>query len=232
MQIIDILDEVSRQYDLDSHLIIGILKRAVREELGLAEVVDRFSGDKLEIFEYFVDKKNNKRLKRVKITQKKLAYVRDRMYRLIVKEIMNLRFSTLKSRLRKDVVIRGEILSISKNGLNVKTKFGDAFAPLNLLSQNELEKGKYKAGNIFDFHVYKISLKKDRINIVLDRVSKELTKHIVQNLLGNDVNILFIQRMFGERIKIYLDKEPSEEEKELVELTFSEKIVFKTSRGV
>ena len=75
-------------------------------------------------------------------------------------------------------------------------------------------------------------MKKDRINIVLDRVSKELTKHIVQNLLGNDVNILFIQRMFGERIKIYLDKEPSEEEKELVELTFSEKIVFKTSRGV
>lgn len=232
MQIIDILDEVSRQYDLDSHVVIGILKRAVREELGLAEVVDRFSGDKLEIFEYFVDKKNNKRLKRVKITQKKLAYVRDRMYRLIVKEIMNLRFSTLKSRLRKDVVIRGEILSISKNGLNVKTKFGDAFAPVNLLSRNELEKGKYKAGNIFDFHVYKISLKKDRINIVLDRVSKELTKHIVQNLLGNDVNILFIQRMFGERIKIYLDKEPSEEEKELVELTFSEKIVFKTSRGV
>lgn len=232
MQIIDILEEVSRQYDLDSHLIIGILKRAVREELGLAEVVDRFSGEKLEIFEYFVDKKNNKRLKRVKITQKKLAYVRDRMYRLIVKEIMNLRFSTLKSRLRKDLVIRGEILSISKNGLNVKTKFGDAFAPLNLLSKNELEKGKYKAGNIFDFHVYKISLKKDRINIVLDRVSKELTKHIVQTLLGNDVNILFIQRMFGERIKIYLDKEPSEEEKELVELTFSEKIVFKTSRGV
>lgn len=232
MQIIDILDEVSRQYDLDSHVVIGILKRAVREELGLAEVVDRFSGDKLEIFEYFVDKKNNKRLKRVKITQKKLAYVRDRMYRLIVKEIMNLRFSTLKSRLRKDVVIRGEILSISKNGLNVKTKFGDAFAPLNLLSQNELERGKYKAGNIFDFHVYKISLKKDRINIVLDRVSKELTKHIVQTLLGSDVNILFIQRMFGERIKIYLDREPSEEEKELVELTFSEKIVFKTSRGV
>lgn len=232
MQIIDILDEVSRQYDLDSHSIIGILKRAVREELGLAEVVDRFSDEKLEIFEYFVDKKNNKRLKRVKITQKKLAYVRDRMYRLIVKEIMNLRFSTLKSRLRKDLVIRGEIVSISKNGLNVKTKFGDAFAPLNLLSKNELEKGKYKAGNIFDFHVYKISLKKDRINIILDRVSKELTKHIVQTLLGNDVNILFIQRMFGERIKIYLDKEPSEEEKELVELTFSEKIVFKTSRGV
>lgn len=56
MTILDVLDEVSRQYDVDSYTIVRCLKRAVRDELGLGEVFDNYKDGKLDFYEVFVDK--------------------------------------------------------------------------------------------------------------------------------------------------------------------------------
>jgi len=227
MTILDILDEVSRQYDIDNFKIINILKRAVCEELGLSEIIDQYIEGTIVLFEYFIDKQNKRRIKRVKITQKKLAYIRDRMYHLMIDDCIKTRYSTIKQSIQRGRIVRGEIISACERGIGIKTKYGDAFAPLNLLNKIEIEKGIYKIGESFDFHVYKIALKKDRINIVLDRVSKSLTEHIIHTVLGDEKNIYSIKRMFGERIKVYLDKEPNDEEKEILGLMFTEKIFYK-----
>jgi len=227
MTILDVLDEVSRQYDVDSYTIVRCLKRAVRDELGLGEVFDNYKDGKLDFYEVFVDKNNQQKQRRVKITQKRLNYVRDRLYRYIIEENTQERLENIKSSLAADKVVRGKIVSKSDYGLEISTKFGKAFAPMNLLNPKEIEDGRYKIGIDLNFHIHKLGIKKNKINIVLDRVSKFLTEHIIKEVLGDGYTIYTMQRMFGKRIKIYIDKEPSKEERELLSMSLNEKVKFK-----
>ena len=227
MTILDVLDEVSRQYDVDSYTIVRCLKRAVRDELGLGEVFDNYKDGKLDFYEVFVDKNNQQKQRRVKITQKRLNYVRDRLYRYIIEENTQERLENIKSSLAADKVVRGKIVSKSDYGLKISTKFGKAFAPMNLLNPKEIEDGRYKIGIDLNFHIHKLGIKKNKINIVLDRVSKFLTEHIIKEVLGDGYTIYTMQRMFGKRIKIYIDKEPSKEERELLSMSLNEKVKFK-----
>ena len=227
MTILDVLDEVSRQYDVDSYTIVHCLKRAVRDELGLGEVFDNYKDGKLDFYEMFVDKNNQQKQRRVKITQKRLNYVRDRLYRYIIEKNTQERLEAIKSSLAADKVVRGKIVSKSDYGLEISTKFGKAFAPMNLLNPKEIEDGRYKIGIDLNFHIHKLGIKKNKINIVLDRVSKFLTEHIIKEVLGDGYTIYTMQRMFGKRIKIYIDKEPSKEERELLSMSLNEKVKFK-----
>ncbi|AII15589.1 hypothetical protein CIG1485E_a0064 (plasmid) [Campylobacter iguaniorum] len=227
MTILDVLDEVSRQYDVDSYTIVRCLKRAVRDELGLGEVFDNYKDGKLDFYEVFVDRNNRQKQRRVKITQKRLNYVRDRLYRYIIEENTQERLEAIKGTLENDKVVRGKIVSKTDYGLEVSTRYGKAFAPMNLLNPKELEEGRYKIGIDLNFHIHKLGIKKNKINIVLDRVSKFLTEHIIKEVLGNRYTIYTMQRMFGKRIKIYIDREPSQEERELLSMSLDEKVKFK-----
>lgn len=227
MTILDVLDEVSRQYDVDSYTIVRCLKRAVRDELGLGEVFDNYKDGKLDFYEVFVDRNNRQKQRRVKITQKRLNYVRDRLYRYIIEENTQERLEAIKGTLENDKVVRGKIVSKTDYGLEVSTRYGKAFAPMNLLNPKELEEGRYKIGIDLNFHIHKLGIKKNKINIVLDRVSKFLTEHIIKEVLGDGYTIYTMQRMFGKRIKIYIDKEPSKEERELLSMSLNEKVKFK-----
>lgn len=227
MTILDIFDEVSRQYDVDSSIIIGCLKRAIRDEFKFGEVIDTYSNGKLELYEIFFDKNNKEKRKRIKITQKRLNYVRDRLYKYILDTNIQDRLQIIRNSIPKNKVLRGKIISNNEYGLEISTKFGKAFAPVKLLNPNELKQNKYKEGNELNFHVHKLGIKKQKINLVLDRVSKVLTEHIIKEVLGEEYEIYFFQRMFGKRVKIYLDKEPSKEERELLSMSFDEKVRIK-----
>lgn len=227
MTILDVLDEVTRQYDVDSYTIVSCLKRAVRDELGLGEVFDSYKDGKLDLFEKFIDQNGKEKTRRVKITQKRLNYVRDRLYKYIIEENTKERLEIIKKNLSSDKVIRGKIISKNEYGLEISTKYGKAFAPNNLLNPKEVEEGKYKVEADLNFHIYKLGIKKNKINIVLDRVSKFLTEHIIKEVLGDKYTIYTMQRMFGKRIKIYIDKEPTQEERELLSMSLNEKVKFK-----
>ncbi|MDY0315886.1 MAG: hypothetical protein RBR32_12495 [Bacteroidales bacterium] len=227
MTILDVLEEVSRQYDVDSYVIVSCLKRAVRDELGLGEVVDNYKDGKLELFEVFVGINGQQKTRRLKITQKRLNYVRDRLYKYLIEENTKERLESIKNSLENDKVIRGKIVSKNDYGLEISTKFGKAFAPVNLLNPKEFLENKYKIGIDLNFHIHKLGIKKNKINIVLDRVSKYLTEHIIKEVLGDGYTIYTMQRMFGKRIKIYIDKEPSNEERELLSMSLNEKVKFK-----
>lgn len=227
MTILDVLEEVSRQYDVDSYIIVSCLKRAVRDELGLGEVIDNYKDGKLELFEVFSGEFGQQKTRRVKITQKRLNYVRDRLYRYLIEENTKERLESIKNSLTSDKVVRGKIVSKNDYGLEISTKYGKAFAPANLLNPKELEEGRYKIGIDLNFHIHKLGIKKNKINMVLDRVSKYLTEHIIKEVLGNGYTIYTMQRMFGKRIKIYINKEPSQEERELLSMSLNEKVKFK-----
>lgn len=227
MTIMDIMDEVSRQYDVDSHSIIGCLKRVIRDEFHLGELLDIYENEKLSLYEEYVGKNNQKKRRRLKITQKKLNYIRDRLYRCVISESNNERLKNIKSLIGKEKVLVGEIASKNNYGFEIHTKFGKAFAPFGLLNSVELEGGRYQIGTRLNFHIHKIGIKKDRLNIVLDRVSKSLTKHIIKEILGDEYTIYTLQRMFGKRTKIYLNRQPTEEEVELLTMSLNEKIIFR-----
>lgn len=227
MTILDVLEEVSQQYDVDIYIIVSCLKRAVRDELRLGEVIDNYKNGKLELFEVFSGNFGQQKTRRVKITQKRLSYVRDRLYQYLIEENTKERLTFIKNSLASNKVIRGKIVSKNDYGFNIVTKYGKAFAPVNLLNPKELEDEKYKIGIELNFHIYKLGIKKNKINMVLDRVSKRLTEYIIKEVLGDGYVIYTMERMFGKRIKIYINKEPSQEEKELLSMILNEKVKFK-----
>lgn len=185
MTILDVLDEVTRQYDVDSYTIVSCLKRAVRDELGLGEVFDSYKDGKLDLFEKFIDQNGKEKTRRVKITQKRLNYVRDRLYKYIIEENTKERLEIIKKNLSSDKVIRGKIISKNEYGLEISTKYGKAFAPNNLLNPKEVEEGKYKVEADLNFHIYKLGIKKNKINIDTGVIS--MNKMLV------DTGILFIR---------------------------------------
>jgi len=195
--------------------------------LSLGEVFDNYKDEKLNFFEVFVDRNNRQKQRRVKITQKRLNYVRDRLYAYIIEESSKERLEAIKNSFKKNRVLRGKIVTKKDYGLEVDTKYGKAFAPINLLNPKELQEGRYKIGVWLNFHIHKLGIKKNKINIVLDRVSKVLTLYIIKEVLGDEYTIYTMQRMFGKRIKIYIKKEPSFEQAELLSLSLNEKVKFK-----
>ncbi|WP_187648697.1 hypothetical protein [Nitrosophilus labii] len=227
MTVLDLLNEVSRSYDVDSFTIMKILKETIKEDLNLGELIDSFDGKNYTIYELYVNKDGSRKKRKVHITQNRLLKIRDKFYKNMIDAYVRDKIKTIKNDIGKDKVIRGKIIDTTDKGLLVFTKYGNAFAPKNLLNPKELNDGKYTKETELYFHVHKLSKKKGRVNIVLDRVSKKLTEYIIREIIGNDYRIYAIERKFGYRTKIYIGKMPSKQEIELVRLSLGEKVIFK-----
>lgn len=227
MTLLEVLNEVAKQYEVEDYTVISCLKRAVRDELGLGEVLEDYRDGKLNLFEIFIDQHGKEKTRRVTLTQKRLNGVRDRLYACIIEENTKARLEAIKKSLPRDRIVRGKMVSNKAWGWQVATRYGKAFAPARLLNPKEVQEGKYKAGAEVDFHVYKLGIKKNRMNMVLDRVSQSLTRHIIKEVLGEGYIIYSLQRRFGKHLKLYINKEPSQDEKTLLSMTFNEKIKFK-----
>jgi len=227
LDVIELVDEISRRYDIDHITVLSLLKETIREYLNLGEIIDEYKNGKYVLYEYFIDRKTGRPKKRkVHLTKKTFNAVKNLFYEKLMESFVKNKIKEIKKMLPKDKVVKGIVTDIHKTkGLTVKLPFfNKAFAPKHLL--NPFEEENYTIGEEYYFHINKIKRKKNRIIILLDRVSKNIPIRIIKDI-ASYVKIFDIKHKFGYQLKVYVDKIPDENDIKLIQLSFNEKVIFK-----
>ncbi|MCR2064414.1 hypothetical protein [Campylobacter helveticus] len=216
-----IFEDFLAKYQLSNIQLIFALRRALFRLLKLCELSFEFKDKKLIIYENFSNDLGQLRKRAIKLSSKNKSKLKIYLY----EEIITLLFKERVQKIKNQKIILGKIIDRTSFGLILQTEYGRAYAPYKFLLEHEQNAGFYALNQTLEFHIYKVSVKNKRLNIILDRTSKALALHLCKQTLN--LHIFDIKRAFGVRTKIYLSERPQKEDLQRLRTYFNEKIIYK-----
>lgn len=138
----------------------------------------------------------------------------------LINSSINTKIDTVKKYLKMNHVFNGKIVKIDNDFFTVSTSFGMCKLPFTLIPSTEQSKMYIDSIHSMMIHSYK----KNGL-VLLTMKNSNIDLHVIKKLL-KQYTVTKVNRYYGVRIKLYVDRKLSKIDFDSIKLFYSEKIQY------
>lgn len=207
-------EEIAVKYSLSSEDISHIFLKVLEDIFNCSLMAMEQEGN----YGYF--KYKNGEFKKISFSPRIRAKLKQNFDYMLLKKSIEYKINTAKKFLKANRVFNGTVVKREGDFFVVSTIFGIAKLPINLIPKTELEKLYINSTHLVMVHSYK-----NNGLVLITMKNSFIDLHIISKLLPS-CKVTKVNRYYGVRIKIYVERKLSKIEFDSIKLFFSEKIQY------
>ncbi len=206
------LDSISKEYDIELNKIIRFLEKALQEKGDYGSIRAEFGNGKLMFYEVIYNRFNERREREIRLRQTNYNRILDCFMKQVIDESLHLKNKAiLKAKAANNGVVKGKIVAIRPNGLDVLTPYGYGYCSFRNMFIKDVKSKHFKEGETKYFYVIR-GRKKGESSFKLNRKHMAVLRAEVAEFIG-DCGVYHIERNIGKLAVVYCSKMPTKEQR-------------------